>query len=81
MFLEDQEGELTSFKAIRKVHEVNNHKYREQLIHAYRNAGGMSPEVVNTINQVVNDDHLCQKFEKLVTKPKVTLPKSTSFNS
>ena len=26
LFLEDQEGELTSFKAIRKVHKINNHK-------------------------------------------------------
>ena len=33
LFLEDQEEELTSFKetmlAIRKVHEINNHKKRE----------------------------------------------------
>ena len=26
LFLEDQEGELTSFKAIRKVHKIKNHK-------------------------------------------------------
>ena len=30
LFLEDQERELTSFKAIKKVHEVNNHKKKEQ---------------------------------------------------
>ena len=35
LFLEDQEGELTSYKAIRKVHKINNHKKKEQLIGAY----------------------------------------------
>ena len=80
LFVEDQEEELTSFKAIRKVHEVNNHKKREQLITAYRNAGWISPDVVNTINHVVNDCHVCQKFQKSVKRPKVTLPKSSSFN-
>ena len=34
LFLEDQEEELTSFKAIRKVHEVNNHEKKEQLVTA-----------------------------------------------
>ena len=71
---------MTSFKAIRKVHEVNIHKKKEQLISAYPNAGWMSPEVVNTINRVVNNYCVCQKFQKSVTKPKVTLPKSSSFN-
>lgn len=65
LFLEDQEQELTSFKAIRKVHEVNNHKKREQLIGAYRNAGWISPDVVNTINRVVNDCQVCQSFRSL----------------
>ena len=55
LFLEDQEGELTSFKAIRKVHKINNHKKKEQLICAYKNAGWISPKVINTINCVVNN--------------------------
>ena len=50
LFLENQKGESTSFKAIRKVHEVNNHKKKEQLISAYCNAGWMSFGVVNTMN-------------------------------
>ena len=43
LFLEDKEQELCSFKAIRQVHEVNQHKQKDQLIAAYRNAGWMSP--------------------------------------
>ena len=52
LFLEDAKDNLCSFKAIRKVHEVNCHKGKEQLISAYRNAGWMSPDLVNMINCV-----------------------------
>ena len=39
LFLKDKKEELCSFNAVRKVHEVNRHKQKEQLITAYRNAG------------------------------------------
>ena len=39
LFMEDKEGDLCSFRVVRKVHEVNRHKGKEQLIIAYRNAG------------------------------------------
>ena len=39
LFLEDKKGDLCSFKSVRKVHEVNHHKRKEQLMAAYRNAG------------------------------------------
>ena len=48
LFLEDKEKELCSFKAVRRVHEVNRHKQKYQLIAAYRNEGWMSPELRNT---------------------------------
>ena len=40
----------------------------------------MSQDLVNTINCVVNDCKFCQKFERSMARPRVTLPKSTSFN-
>ena len=40
----------------------------------------MSPDLVNTVNRVVNDWQVCQKFQKLVTRLKITLTKSSSFN-
>ena len=46
LFVEDEKNDLCSFKAIRKVHEVNHHKRKEQLMTAYRNAGWMSTELV-----------------------------------
>ena len=79
-FMEDQEDLLTTFDAVKKVHEVNNHKKKEQLLAAYCNAGWMSTDLVDTVNRVVNDCRVCQKFEKSVTKLKITLPKSTGFN-
>ena len=37
--LEDERGNLCSFKTVRKVHDINHHKNKEQLIAAYNNAG------------------------------------------
>ena len=50
------------------------------MIYAYNNVGLMSPRVVNIKTRVVNDCKICQKFQKSVSWPKVTLPKSTDFN-
>ena len=80
LFMEDKEGDLCSFRAVRKVHEVNRHKGKEQLMTAYRNAGWMSPELANIIDRVVNDCKVCQKFQKSVARPRVTLLKASSFN-
>ena len=38
MYLEEKEKDRTSFHAIKKLHEVNNHKVVDQLISAYRKA-------------------------------------------
>ena len=46
----------------------------------YRNAGWMSSELANIIDRVVNDCKVCQKFQKSVARPRVTLPKASSFN-
>jgi len=39
LFFKDKKEELCSFKAMRKVHEVNKYKQKEQLIAVYRYAG------------------------------------------
>merc|ERR1712240_102632 len=76
-----KEGErLDTFKAIRKVHEVTDHKSAEQLIISYRNAGIIGQETVKTIRQVVKDYKICQKFGRSMMRPKVALPKATSSN-
>ena len=73
LFVEDKKKDLCSFKAVRKVHEVNRHKGKEQLMAAYQNAGWMSPEMANVINRVINDCKVCQKFQCLVARPRVSL--------
>ena len=46
MYAKGKEEELDTFKAVRKVHEVTNHKSADQLVIAYRNAGLMGPGTV-----------------------------------
>ena len=59
---------------------MNRHKGKEQLMAAYRNTGWMSPEMANVFNQVISDCKVCQKFQRLVARPRVSLPRVTSFN-
>lgn len=62
LFMNDKKGDLCSFKAVRKVHEVNRHKGKEQLMEVCQNAGWMGPEMAVIIDRVVNDFRVCQKF-------------------
>ena len=65
-FLEDKEGDLCSYKAVRKVHELNRHKGKNQLINAYKKVGWMTRELQKIIDRVVKDYKVCQKFQKTV---------------
>ena len=73
LFVQDETEDLYSLISVSKVHEVNRHKSKEQLMAAYRNDG---PELVEVISRVVKDCEVCQKFQKSVARPRVTLPKS-----
>ena len=72
--------DVDNYKAIRKVHEVNNHKSADKLIIHYRQAGLIRPETIKIIKAVVNDCRVCQKFSKSLVKPKIALPIASSFN-
>merc|ERR1712243_67090 len=75
------EGEdMNTFKAIRKVHEVTNHKSAEQLLKHYRRANLIGPNTGKLIKQVVRDCKICQKFCRSTVKPKIALPNASSFN-
>ena len=80
LFLEDAEKDLCSYKAVRRVHEIDLHKRKDQLIAAYQNTGWMSPDMMDIINRVVNDCKFCKKFQKSVARPRGTLPIAMSFN-
>ena len=79
LFTEENE-DMNTFKAIKKVHEVTNHKSAEQLLKHYRRADLIGPETVKTIKRVVRDCKICQKFGKSMVKPKIALPNASSFN-
>ena len=40
----------------------------------------MTLELQKIIDRVVKDCKVCQKFQKTVAQPRVTLPKASSFN-
>merc|ERR1711889_24350 len=79
LFTEENE-DMNTFKAIRKVHEVTNHKSAEQLLKHYRRADLIGPDTVKTIKRVVRDCKICQKFGRSMVKPKIVLPNASSFN-
>ena len=64
LFLEDKEGDLCSYKAVRKVHELNRHKGKDQLVNAYTRAGWMTPQLQKIIERVVKDCKVCQKISE-----------------
>ena len=80
MYLNEKKEDLTTYTAIRKLHEVNNYKGEHQLLSSYRRAGWMSPRVSDNIKMVVQNCKICQKFTKSVNRPKVTLQKVTIFH-
>ena len=62
LFVEDEKKDLCSFKSVRKVHKVNRHEGKAQLMAAYRNGGWMSPEMANVITHVINDFKSVRSF-------------------
>lgn len=80
MYLEEKENDLTTYASMIKLHEVNNHRGEHQLINAYSKTGQMSPKVSENIKMVVQNCKICQKFVMSVSRPKVTLPKLSTFN-
>ena len=81
LFVEDKNNDISSFKSVRTVHEVNRHKRINQLMAAYCQAEWMSPEVANIINRVINDCKVSQKFQCSVARPRVLLPQAITFNA
>ena len=62
------------------VHKLNNHKKANHLVSAYSRARWMSTVVFKEIKKVVQSYGVCQKFAKLVSRPKVKLPILSKFN-
>ena len=53
ILLEEKKNEMSDFRAIKKVHEANNHRSVDQLMNVYSKAGWMSPKISEQIKRVV----------------------------
>ena len=77
----EKEDYLKSEGVIKKIHRTLNHKSKEQLIYAYRNAGKLDEGIRKRIHEIVDKCEICKKNNKSKPKPAVAIPKATEFNS
>ena len=77
VFLVEKEKDVQSFKAVQKIHKILNHKQKEQMYYAYRNAGKLNGETKKLIYKVVEKCGICKKNSKSKSKPSV----ASDFNS
>ena len=76
-----KEDKVKSDKVIKKIHKILNHKSKEQMQYAFRNAGKLDEETKKKINEIVDKCEVCKKNSKSKSKPTVAIPKATDFNS
>ena len=77
----EKEDDVKSEGVIKKIYINLNHKSKEQLIYAYRNAGKLDEGIRKRINEIVDKCEICKKNNKSKPKPAVAIPKATEFNS
>ena len=76
-----KEDNVKGEKAIKNIYKTLNHKSKEQLIYAYRNAGKLDEGIRKKINEIVDKCEICKKNSKSKPKPAVAIPKATELNS
>ena len=76
-----KEDDVTTRKAVSKIHRILNHKRIEQMEYAYRNAGKLDTETRKMIREVVESCEICKKNTRSKSKPSVAISRATDFNS
>ena len=79
--LVEREVDVSSDGAVKKIHKILNHKSKEQMYYAYRNAEKLSEETKKMIDAVVDKCEICKKNVCSKPKPSVAISRSTDFNS
>ena len=79
-FVDKNWDHVTSYKGVKKVHEVHGHKSVSNMLHAYKLANLLTPDIRKIVSRVIDDCKICQKFKESVPWPKLTLQKATDFN-
>ncbi len=81
ILLVEKEKDTKSDSVIKRIHKNLNHKSKEQMIYAYRNAGKLDEGIRKKIIEIVDKCEICKKNSKSKPKPAVAIPKATEFNS
>ena len=62
VYFMSQENDITTFKSIKRIHDVTNHKSEDQLLFAFRNANKLDDSVRKTIKRVAEGCRVCQRI-------------------
>merc|ERR1711984_68686 len=81
VFLVQNEKDIKSLKAVREIHRKLNHKTKEQMLYAFRNAGKLDTETRKNIEKVLEKCQICIKNKKSAPKPSVAILRASDFNS
>merc|ERR1712074_249508 len=63
------------------IHRKLNHKSKEQMLYAFRNANKLDPETRRNIEKVLEVCEICKKNKRSASKPAVAIPRASDFNS
>merc|ERR1712030_136912 len=81
VFLVQQEKDIKSLTAVEAIHRKLNHKSKEQMLYAFRNAGKLDTDTRKNIERVLEECEICRKNKRSASKPAVAIPRATDFNS
>ena len=81
IFLVENEDKVNSEEVIWKIHKILNHKSKEQMHYAFKNAGKLNEETRKKIDEEVDKCEIGKKNGCSKSKPTVAIPKATDFNS
>ena len=58
---EQEENDLKTLQAVTKIHKVLNHKQKEHMLYAFRNAGKLDGDTRQLIEEVIEKFEICKK--------------------
>ena len=62
VYLVENEEDVSTENAVRKIHKILNHKSKEQMYYAYRNTGKLDTETKKMIDHVVESVNYARKM-------------------
>jgi len=80
VFMVKEANYLKTFPAVSKIHTVLNHKLKEQMLYAFRNAGKLDGKTRHLIEEVIKKCEICKKNACSKSKPSVAISRATDFN-